>query len=315
MHEQSDYRALAEQQHGLVRAEQLAGLAISDSSARHRCRAGGMQFVGRGTLRIAGSVPTDEQAALAAVFDAGPEAALSHGSAAALWGLGAFSVRPIEVTVPRGSMPTPARLARVHRMRAFGPCHRTILDGIPVVRPEVLALQLCGSLHPGRAERALDNLWSKRLLSGPSARRVLDELAGSGVRGVRLLRQLLEDRGPDYVPPASGLEARFAQILRDASEPPMERQVDLGDGLNWCGRVDFADPPAVGSRALVEVDSERYHSALVDRRADRDRERRLQNAGFVIGRVTDLQVWQEPLQVVREVRRVRGEVRAPRRAP
>lgn len=46
-----------------------------------------------------------------------------------------------------------------------------------------------------------------RLLSGPSVRRVLDEVAASGVRGVRLLRALLDDRGPGYVPPASGLEA------------------------------------------------------------------------------------------------------------
>jgi very-short-patch-repair endonuclease len=313
MQERHDYRALAERQHGLVTSDQLERLDITDSSARHRCQVGSIQFVGRRTLRIAGSVRTDEQAALAAVFDAGFHAALSHGSAAALWGLPGFSIRPVDVTVPRGSMPTGARLARVHRVRAFAESHRTVLDGIPVVRPELLALQICGSLHPGRAERALDNLWSKRLLSGPSTRRVLDEVAASGVRGVRLLRQLLDDRGPRYVPPASSLEARFARILRDSGEPPMERQVDLGDAQQWCGRVDFADPPSDGPRALMEVDSERYHSALVDRRADAARERRLLEAGFVLGRVTDVQVWHHPVQVLAEVRRIRGLVRMARR--
>jgi hypothetical protein len=313
MHERNDYRALAERQHGLVTSDQLEVLDITDSSARHRCHTGSIQFVGRRTLRIAGSVRTDEQAALAAVFDAGSGAALSHTSAAALWGLPGFSIRPVEVTLPRGSMPSPARLARLHRVRAFDEAHRTVLDGVPVVRPELLALQLCGSLHPARAERALDNLWSKRLLSGPSTRRVLDEVAASGVRGVRLLRQLLDDRGPSYVPPASNLEARFAQILRDAAEPPMERQVDLGDDQQWCGRVDFADPPYEGPRALMEVDSERYHSALVDRLADAARQRGLLDAGFVLGRVTDVQIWHHPSQVLAEVRRVRGLVRVARR--
>ncbi len=263
-----DYRGLAEAQHGLLTGEQLAGLGLTAAGSKHLRRNGSVERVGLRTLRVAGSVRSEEQAALAAVLEAGPDAAVSHRSAACIWGVAGFAMHPVEVTTSRGSMPTSARLARVHRMRGFDASHRTVLDGIPIVRPELLALQLCATLHPARAERALDNMWSRRLLSGPSARRVLDEVAASGVRGVTTLRQLLDERGPDYVPPASNLEARFEQILRDAAEPAMLRQVDAGDAARWCGRVDFADPPGDTQRALMEVDSERYHSALVDRRAD-----------------------------------------------
>ena len=51
---------------------------------------------------------------------------------------------------------------------------------------------------------------------------------------------LLLKRPVGYRPPESGLEARFMQILADAGEPPLERQVDLG-GHDWIGRVDFLD--------------------------------------------------------------------------
>lgn len=89
----------------------------------------------------------------------------------------------------------------------------------------------------------------------------------------------------------------------------MRCQVDLGDEHGWCGRVDFVDPsPAFGRRrGLIEVQSERYHSALVDVRADSVRLARLQAAGFVVGTVEDFQVWHRRAEVVAEVRRIRAE--------
>jgi len=184
-------------------------------------------------------------------------------------------------------------------MRALQDHHGTVLDGMPVVRPELLALQLCASVSAQRAERLFDRAWSMRLLSGRSTRHVLEEVAGSGVRGVTILRAILDERGDDYVPPASGLEARFAEIIRGANLPAMERQVDLGDE-RWCGRVDFFDKV---HKIIVEVDSERFHSALSDVRADRERAERLRRAGFQVVRVTDGQVFHQPWQVVNAIRR------------
>ena len=133
----------------------------------------------------------------------------------------------------------------------------------------------------------------------------LDEVAASGVRGVRVLRAILDERGDDYVPPASGLEGRFAEIVSDASLPPMDRQIDLGDDA-WRGRVDFHDREL---RLIVEVDSEKYHTALSDVEADRLREEGLRRAGFTVVRVSDFQVFQRPWEVIASVRSARSKAR------
>jgi len=70
--------------------------------------------------------------------------------------------------------------------------------------------------RPARAARALDDTWRRRLVSGRSLRRLLDDASVQGRNGVRVLRALLDERGHDYVPPASNLERRFASILAEA---------------------------------------------------------------------------------------------------
>ncbi len=292
-------RALAERQHALVTVEQVVALGASEDALRHR-RAGrhDWEALSPRVLRLAGSHRSDVQAALAAVLDSGPGAVLSHASAAALWGLSGHRLHPAHVSVLRGGSQTDSALAVVHRPRALPEHFVTSLDAIPVVRPELLVLQACATMAH-RAERVLDGLWSLRLLSGPVLWACLDEMAVSGRTGIVLLRQLLEDRGPGYVPPATGLEARFAEIIRRAGLPAMVRQTDLGDDERWSGRVDFLE------RALafvVEVDSERYHAALVDQRDDQARQLRLEAAGFTVVRVADVDVWHRPQVVIDAVR-------------
>ena len=118
---------------------------------------------------------------------------------------------------------------------------------------------------------------------------------------MRVLRDILDERGDDYVPPATGLEGRFAEVIRDACLPEMDRQLDLGDD-HWCGRVDFFDRTR---RLVVEVDSEKYHSALSDVRADAERAGRLERAGFTVVRVSDGQVFHRPWEVVDALRAAR----------
>ncbi len=277
-----------------------------------RRRVEGDEWVPEGPriIRHLAAPTTPVQCALGAVLDAGEGAVLSHLSAAALWGLPGFALLPAHVTTVRRSHPVGQPVGTVHRMRALKPHHGTVLEGIPVVRPELLVLQLAGTVSAQRAERLFDRTWSMRLLSGATTRRVLDEVAASGVRGVRVLRDILDERGDEYVPPATGLEGRFAEIVRDACLPEMDRQIDLGDD-HWCGRVDFFDRTR---RLVVEVDSEKYHSALSDVRADAERARSLERAGFTVVRVSDGQVFHRPWEVVDAMRtaRVRAMPLSPR---
>ena len=152
----------------------------------------------------------------------------------------------------------------MHEVLDLEPDHVTVLDGIPVATPTRTVFELAGSVHPQRAERALDSMWARNLTSRPLLDQMLDDWADRGRAGTVLMRELLEARAFGYVPPASNLEARFATLAERFCVGPFRRQVDLG-GQAWIGRVDFlhAHCPLV-----VEVLSELYHAALVDQEAD-----------------------------------------------
>ena len=298
----------AEAQEGLVARRELASLGLSRHAARHLVVAGAFEPLGPRVLRRTGSPATTKQRLLAAVLDAGPGAFLSHEAGTAWWGVPGFDHRTLDVIRPRGITGTKATFARLHEVIDLRAEHVTVLDGVPVVRPERCFIDVCATCHPGRAERMLDNAWSRGLLSGPSARRVLDELARSGRNGIALARAILDDRPADYVPPASGLEARFIEVLARAGLPPMRRQVDSGDE-RWTGRVDFR---ATDLPVVVECQSERYHASLCDRRDDAARRVRLERGGFVVVEVWDVDVWHRPAQVVDQVLAARSLARAGR---
>ena len=166
-----------------------------------------------------------------------------------------------------------------------------------MVRPEVVILQLAATEHPDRAARALDNAWNRRLLSGRSVTALLAEYGKRGRNGTAVLRELMEARGPDYVPPASNLESRVRSLLAKAGIH-LRLQVDSG-GDDWTGRVDLR---ATDRPVILEVQSEMYHSALLDVEADNARRARLEDAGFTVIEVRDTEVWSDPDEVVARVR-------------
>jgi len=288
--------ALAERQHGLVTRRQLRELGMDRRSVRRLELGPGWTALSDEVLRRSGSAETHAQRLLAAVLDAGPGAFLSHLPAGSWWGLaGCFRFPAHVVRTSRSRRCT--ELAEVHIVRALPERWTTELDGVPVVRPELLALHLFAVCAEERAERLVETLWSMRLLSGASIERFLIELGRSGRNGTAGLRRYLEERGPGYVPTASGVEARVQQILRDAGIE-LRPQVDSG-GATWTGRVDFRHAVV---RFVLEVQSERYHSALVDRESDRRRITQLRTDGYVVAEVTDNQVWTRPWEVVETVR-------------
>ena len=194
----------------------------------------------------------------------------------------------------------------MHRVRALPIEWITRLGCLPIVRPELLALQLFAVCSFGRAERLTDRLWSMRLLSGPSVARFLDDHGRRGRNGTAGVRAYLEARGPDYVPPASGLESRFNALMIEAGIP-MRRQIDSGGSDQWTGRVDFRH---VDLPVIVEVQSEAFHTALCDRVSDAVRIGQLRADGFHVEEITDSMVWAAPSRVVEIVQRAIAVVRA-----
>ncbi len=286
-----------ELQHGLVLVDETRRAGVTADGLLHAMRSGSVDRVTGRVLRFPGTPRTLHQRVLAAVLDAAPGAFASGHTAAALWGVSGYRALPVHVTRSRGVTGRRSQLAVLHEVKRMLPHHVTVLDGIPIVRPERLTLELCASEHPQRAARALDDMWRRRLLSGPSLRRFVAEVRGRGRPGLRVLRELLDERGDDYVPPASNLERRFATIVAEADLPEMRRQVDSG-GAEWVGRVDFRDRELP---LLVEIQSERYHRALTDTQDDDARLCALRDAGFTVVEITDEQVWHRRGEVVRLV--------------
>lgn len=286
---------LAAIQRGLISRPQAREAGLSTDAVQHLIDSGGWAAVTSRVLARTGAPRTDGQVLMAAVLDGGPGAVISHLTAARWWGLRACPLLPIHITRTSNSSRR-TELARTHRVRDLPEPWCTSLRDVPIVRPELLALQLFAVCSEPRAERLVDRLWSDRLLSGASIQRFVDRMGKRGRNGTAGLRRYLKARGPDYVPPASGLESRVMELARQLGID-LRRQVDSG-GEHWTGRVDFRHATLP---LIVEVQSEAYHSALVDREADRRRIAQLRADGFVVLEITDAMVWSSPAEVVRRL--------------
>lgn len=291
--------AAAGRQRGFVRRDAARLFGFSAKVQRRWIEREQWEAAGPRLIRRTG-VPVDAGTVLMrAVLDAGTGAVLSHDSAAAWWGLPGFAREPVHVSRPRwitGNEPTFD--IRLHEVLDLSSSQVTVLRDIPIVRPERLAFELFGSLHPARAARAVENAWSDGLLSGASLRAVFAELAGRGRAGTVNLREFIDGHPVDWTPPASNLEARFADLVARAGLGTWRRQVDVGD-VTWVGRVDFLHDRLP---VIVEVQSERYHTALLDKAADARRREALESAGFRVVEVPDTWLWYDTPRVLAAVR-------------
>jgi hypothetical protein len=310
-------RELASTQRGLVSVHQAEGLGFQKAQRRRLFDGRRWERATPRVARLVGSVEDVAQRALMAVLDAGSGAALAGVTAAAWWQIPGNQLEPIHVVRTRDRSSTPGRGDQRHEQTLLPTQHVIVLDGIPTQTPARALFDIAGTRRRGaelpwwieRMERMVDNAWSARLVSGHTMHSMLEEVAQRGRSGIGVMRQVLATRGLDYVPPASNLEARVIKLLRDAGLPEMRRQVDLGDAAGWIGRVDLR---AVDLPLVLEVQSERFHTSLVDRQLDARRIERLERAGFVVVEVTDVQVWHRPHELIQAVRsgRHRAALRA-----
>jgi Protein of unknown function (DUF559)/Transcriptional regulator, AbiEi antitoxin len=285
---------LAESQHGLLTHTQLRRRGVSEEMIEYRLRTGRWERVADGVYRIAGSQRSWEQALMALTLSAGPRAAASHRSAAALLGIPGFAWSGL----PEATTPRPRRHRRrdaiVHRSRVLPAHHLTAVDGIPTTGVARTLVDLAAVLHPGRVERAVDNCLARGAVTLPLLVAITKDLAARGRTGIGLMRDLLDARGAGYVAPESELEARFLDLVTAAGLPTPRLQLPTGDDQDVVGRVDCAYPHA---KLLVELDSRRHHTARLDWESDRARDNRLVAAGWRVLRFTWDDVTRRPDQV------------------
>lgn len=213
---------------------------------------------------------------MAAVLACGPGAALSHGSAAALWGIGPL-LPDVEVTIPTAS-PRRRGGVRIHRRPNLLPTHVTVRRAIPVTNPVRTTLDLAGRLGSARLERAINEADRLGLFSPEALLTALDAYAG--VRGAARLRSILEAR--TFRLTDSELERRFLRIVEEAGlSLPLTRQDVNGF------RVDFFWPDL---GLVVETDGLTYHRTPSQQARDRVRDQAHLAAGLTPLRFTHAQV-------------------------
>ena len=280
---------LARKQHGVVTRRQLIELGMGPKAIRHRLANGRLHPLMRGIYAVGRPQVGTYGHWMAAVLACGPQARLSHRSAATLWGVWRErrgGQAPIEVVVP-ASVARRRPGVRVHRRGVFDVAGGRVIDEIPVTDPIATLVDLATCIPIGEVEAAVNEADHLDLVNPERLRRALDLLPRRP--GVTRLRALLD--APTFALTDSKLERYFLPIAYAAGLPLPQTQV-------WLNRyrVDFYWPEL---GLVVEADSLRYHRTPAKQAADNRRDQAHISAGLMPLRFSHWQVRYEPDHVRR----------------
>jgi predicted transcriptional regulator of viral defense system len=286
---------LAQRQHGIVARGQLRDLGYGNTAIEARVRRGSLLRLHRGVYAVGHRKLTAEGRWTAAVLAAGPGAALSHRSAAGLWGLlPRWRVAP-EVTRPRRFRPAAGVIA-----------HRSVLlddevekvDEISVTSVSRTLFDLSAVLPRRQLERAMNEAEVLRLTSRVSVQALLDRYPRR--RGSAALRHLLDEDAVSLGVTKRELEARFAAVLDAHGVPAPRRNADVAVR----GRFFNVDCLWRRERVAVELDGREVHGTHRAFENDRQRDRLLVVDGWRVMRVTWAQLRDEPEAVIEDLKQL-----------
>ena len=270
---------LARRQHGVVSRAQLLELGFHPRSIEHRIARGRLHPVYRGVYAVGRPELTQFGRWMAALLATGPEAVLSHRSAAALWGIAKQRGNAIHVSVPAHLRRCSSRGITVHRRKEL---NATTHRGIPTTTPIDTLIDLATQATDDALEQAINDA-DKLDLVDPETLRA--EIEGERRPGAAKLRAVL-DR---YTPTDSTLERDFLRIVHEAGLPTPRTQQRVNGH-----RVDFFWPDL---NLVVETDGLRYHRTPSQQAKDRVRDQDHFVAGVRSLRFTRAQVRFEPRSV------------------
>lgn len=271
---------IAERQHGVVSVNQLHGCGMGEEAIRARVNAGRLHRLHRGVYAVGHQALPSEGRWLAAVLalGQGPHegdgtalhrwgAAVSHRSAAFLWGLLPAKQAPCDVIVDGTGGRARRAGIRVHRSLSLVPADVTLRRGIPVTTPRRTIQDLREASAAGRAG-AVSSRELRRAIRQANVvgLPVGDEKVGDGTR--------------------SDLERAFLHLCRRHGLPPPAVNVRVGPYL-----VDFLWRD---KGLIVETDGYRFHRGSEAFHDDRRRDLELTRRGYEVIRLSERQVGEEP---------------------
>lgn len=285
---------LAKRQRGLMTSRQLAALGVGRRTIERWVASGRLRRVHRGVYAVGPQPLTRRGRWLAAVLAKGPEAVLSHESAAALWGL-AGDRREVDVTAPRGRRGPNDSGIRLHRGK-LARDEWMSREGIPVTTVARTLFDLAEAVGPPQLKRAWDEADRLNLLRVKQVAAIYER--GRGRRARTDIKPLLDAERLYEERRRSPLEDRFAAFVRAYRLPPPQTNV-LVDG----DEVDALWPTA---RLIVELDSWEFHAHRAAFEKDRSRDTDHLLSGYRTIRVTHRRLDREADRLAAQIRALLG---------
>jgi hypothetical protein len=287
---------LARRQHGMVERAQLMALGLTLDAIEGRVKRGSLRSVHRGVYSVGHLALTRHGRFMAAVLACGEGAALSHFSAAVVWGILGAEGHPVHVTAENRRR---CRGVVVHRAPLQG--ERLMRIGIVVTTPARTIVDLADVVPRRRIlERAIDEAEYLRLDWQSAAPR-------RGRKGSGLLSSVLAVHTPGSTRTLSELEEIFLAVCDRSGFPRPE--------VNCCIEGYLCDFVWREQRLIVETDGEQAHGTARARGRDAVRDAELQLAGWMVIRVSYARLLNDPDGVAAQVGNVLKQAPAAPVAP
>jgi hypothetical protein len=290
--------SLVESQHGVIARRQLIELGFSARAIKHRIDNGRLHPIWPGVYAVGRKTVTFEGRWMAAVLACGPDAVLSHLSAAMLWGIVPVANGRVDVSIrTRSGRGRGLHGIKAHRRVGLRPDDFTHHRRIPITTPACTIVDIATMLGP-RVERAINEADSLDIIDPEALRAELDRMPPWP--GLGVVRRILDRH--TFVLTRSELERLFLPIARRAGLPrPLTRC--------WVNgfEVDFYWPDL---RLVVETNGLRYHRTAARQSRDALRGQVHAAAGLLPLSYTHAQIAFEPKWVEDNLREVVQKLRA-----
>lgn len=284
------WQDIARAQHGAITRQQLLSAGLTDHQVQTLLIRGRLlRHSKQGVYCAAAVAPTEMTRAWLAVLATG--AAVSHLSAARLWGVEVPHDGRLHVTRPARRATRMPSGVRVHRVLL--PEGAVVLrNGLPMVERSRTVLDCLGLVTLPQARRLFDRALQQKWITIDGVRRRLDNEPGR--RGNVALRRLLDESTEgDAVS-----ERIMMGLLRSAAITGWRPNVRIDVGWTTF-TVDLAFER---ERVVIEVDGWAHHVNVDRFRADRVRDNALRLAGWTVYRFTWDQLVERPWSVIATVR-------------
>ncbi|HSC04863.1 MAG TPA: type IV toxin-antitoxin system AbiEi family antitoxin domain-containing protein [Solirubrobacteraceae bacterium] len=271
---------VAAKQRGNIARWQLLDIGLDDKAIAYRVKIGRLHRVFRGVYSVGRPPGSPQDWASAAVLACGLGAALSHGSAMALWGYWRHWERPYEVTVV-GDRRTKG--VTVHRSTTLRRHDVTRQLGVRVTTPA----RTIFDISPRQTDKAFKRTVNSALHSLWLTEGHLEDAVARhpNLPGARRAAKLI---GLPGTPTRSGWEDDFPAFCKRYGLPiPV-----MGAPLHGY----IVDALFVRERVIVELDSWRFHQGKPAFETDRERDAVTLSHGYVTLRVTEERLEERPRQ-------------------